>query len=81
MWARYALIVNRMFCPELLTILNFFRKLFINLESGYKKTSHELPKELEYRVSTRWNGETGGDANIDDHTLSFDTPTEYEGNA
>jgi len=40
-----------------------------------------FPKELEYRVSTRWNGETGGDASIDGHTLSFDTPTEYKGNA
>jgi uncharacterized OsmC-like protein len=40
-----------------------------------------FPKELEYRVRTRWNGETGGDADIEGHTLSFDMPTEYLGNA
>ena len=38
-------------------------------------------KKLEYTISTRWNGETGGAAEIDGHVLSFDTPTEYQGNA
>jgi uncharacterized OsmC-like protein len=38
------------------------------------------PKRLEYTVSTRWDGETGGTAEIDGHTLNFDTPTEYQGN-
>ena len=38
-------------------------------------------KKLEYTISSRWNGETGGAAEIDGHVISFDTPTEYRGNA
>jgi len=45
-----------------------------------RRLAMNFTKKLEYAISARWDGETGGAAEIDGRVVSFDTPAEYRGN-
>lgn len=39
-----------------------------------------FPKNLQYSVEARWDHATGGTAEASGYSISYDTPSEYDGN-